>query len=442
MKCLPFSLICAIALIAGITGCRKDNRLLGAGVLPEDDLHSTDYAGDLAVYGYSKGPDAIPSFNDRTKYLGSNNDPQFGRTDVGLYVNLNITSALSFSTSVFSSAEIILAIDRQVEGDSTSALTYSVFTVRTDSTLNYKRVYYTSATGIHDNVHLGTPATVNFSWKDGQRVVRIPLDPTYAQSLVNDNVSLSSNANLQAKFKGFYIACGTTGEGVIYKCDLDHTQSGLFINYKDSQSDTVIKSQAIRFSGESAVRFNTVSHDPATANASLKSQLSGDTAAGASGLFVKGMGVNRAKIFIPFLKNYGDTFNVAVNRAEVIFYVDRQLIVDPLGRYPVPPTLALLPVSVLDRDTFALDQANTTDNARYDGRYDLNLNAYVFNIARHAQAILKGEKANRGFHLVVATPEKLSTARRDNFMQRVILSGFFNSTYKPRMNLSYIRLKE
>ena len=119
------------------------------------------------------------------------------------------------------------------------------------------------------------------------------------------------------------------------------------------------------------------------------------------------MGVSRVKVYIPGIKNYSDSFNVAVDRAEVIFNLDPSF---PYQTgYKPPSNLCLLPVDSINRETFALDQTDATDAVRYDGTFDSTANRYVFNIARHVQAILSGKKNNLGFYLVVANADELLT---------------------------------
>lgn len=99
-----------------------------------------------------------------------------------------------------------------------------------------------------------------------------------------------------------------------------------------------------------------------------------------------------------------------------------------------------LPIDENSLELFALDQANETDLARYDGKYDATGNRIVFNISKTFQAIMRGTKVNRGFYLVIADPIPLYTARRDNYAERIVLAGTANPSLYPRLNLSYTKL--
>src|SRR5690606_38174505 len=96
--------------------------------------------------------------------------------------------------------------------------------------------------------------------------------------------------------------------------------------------------------------------------------------------------------------------------------------------------------AVSGMDTIASDQFNITDNVRYGGVYDKTNNQYVFNIARHVQAILNGERPNLGFRLVVASPDRALTLFRDDFFERVVLGGTASQSLKPSFHLTYSRI--
>ena len=109
----------------------------------------------------------------------------------------------------------------------------------------------------------------------------------------------------------------------------------------------------------------------------------------------------------------------------------------------------------LSKETYAPDQNNSY---RYNGNLDTSDAAhprYVFNISRFAQQVIKGQRKNYGFYLVVANTDivygniydgdktkELIAVRRDNYMERVVLAGSGNSSLKPQFNLSYIKLKK
>lgn len=432
--------------------CKKDHSVLGADVQPEADVLGALHSDTSQVYAHTTGYDSIPSFSDRYKFLGSNQDPQFGRTNVGLYTNINlpnnITNVSFGSDPQLVSAEIILTVaSLDFVGTYTNAMNYSVFPM--SSTLDKNKVYYSNQKNMHSVNSVLANYTGVYSIMDGKLVLRIPVDFNYANSIINNIQFLTNNSVFQNTYKGFYITCAgsnlnpVTTQGAITKFDLDDELSGFYLYYQNGTpvATKVNKTFRFTFSGVDAARYNTIDYDRSTIpNNNLYSQLvDKDSLKGKQNLFLKGLGGTKIKLYIPGIKNYSDSFPVSINRAELILNMDPSFI-ELGGQYLAPPKLSLLPIEASSKETFALDQLNETDLARYDGNYDYTNKRYVFNIARHVQAICRGMKKNYGFYVVVADPSPLVTARRDHAAERIILAGKNNSSLKPKFNLSYIRL--
>jgi hypothetical protein len=446
LKKITLPLLLAVLLVT----CKKDHNVLGVDVQPSDDALNAEYVDAIPVTGHTIRYDSIPSFGDRNKYIGSNNDPYFGRADIGLYLNatMSVTSFDFGAGAILSSAEIILAVNIPASaGDVNTSLTYSVYPL--DRALTPSTIYYTSNNRLHSSTPLPTFSTKTYTIMNGKQVLRIPVDAAYANALLHDTPSLTSNEAFQAKYKGFYIttSLGSGSEGVIYKVDLEDDISGFYLHYRKDNTSTDTTDFKFIFSGSTAVKYNTVAYNPSTA---IASQLQ-DTTLGGQNLFLKGMGLTRLKIQIPFLKNYSDSVTVAVNRAELILYADPSI--SGTGYYVVPPSLTLLAMDSLGREIFIKDESNATDFVRYDGNYNSEKKGYVFNIAREAQLIFRGQKKNYGFYVVVAgtnpalkavyngNSKDLLPLRRDNYVERVVLAGSGQLSLRPRLNLSYIKLK-
>ncbi|WP_317899976.1 DUF4270 family protein [Aurantibacillus circumpalustris] len=448
-----FSKIIFPVLVIFFVSCKKDHSVLGVDVQPGvDDLNAENIRG-LAVTAQTLPYDSVASYGDNIKFIGSNNDPLFGRSDYGLYLNTNISvSNLNFgATSTLTSAEFVLAVNAdEYAGNKDAALSYSIFAL--NDTINNRVPYYTNDTRHHDITPISISAT---SWSvtgDGKRVLRIKLDQNYAEKLFQDSVNLKNNEALQKTYKGYYIAASVQNndEGVVFKADLDDVLSGLFLHYKTTSSNDTIIDFRFSFSGLTAKRYNTVKYTPIQ---EIKDQFA-DSTLGASKLYLKGMGMTRVKLYIPFLKNHSDSFKIAVNRAEIVLSLDPSNTTLGTSIYYAPPKLLLLSIDDSGRETYINDLNNSTNYTRFDGTYNATMNAYVFNIALEAQAIFSGEKPNRGFYLVVANGDLslktvyatqdskiLLPVRRDSYYERVVIAGSNNAQLKPVFNLNYIRFK-
>ncbi len=450
IKNIIVALICYSILVS----CKKDHSILGTDVQPEIDALNTFFTDTSTIFAFTKKYDvAIASFNDGYKYLGSNQDPIFGRTDIGLYCNatINLTN-VSFGTDAnLISSELIFAvpINSDFVGDSATHLTYSVHPITTK--LNTSTVYYTSNDSLYNKNSPIGGGKVGYSIYNGLYVVRIPIDYNFANSIFQNPQSLVDNSVFNEIYKGFYITTksstlNSSSQGIIAKFNLDDPNSGFFFRYVNGSPSAVkdYKSFQFNFSGSNAVRFNTSHYQPNLGGIfSFTQQYNNiDTTLGNQNLFLKGMGGTLLKLKIPnldFLKKYSDTVRIAVNRAEIILNIDPTF--SFTNQYYPSAKLALLPLDSLGRENYALDQLTSTGFSRYDGNYDSEKQRYVFNIARHIQSILNGTKKNYGFYVVVADANRLYTSRRDNFINRMILAGSNNTALKPKFNLSYIKFK-
>ncbi|MBA3663045.1 MAG: DUF4270 family protein [Bacteroidetes bacterium] len=447
------NIVCFLVLVIVLSACKKDHQVLGADVQPEDDVLGASFTDATPLYLHTIAHKPTFSFPSEIKFLGSNQDPVFGRTDVGLYTNLNIPNAItnvSFGADAnLVSAEIILvAPSLDFLGNYFTPLSYTVFPVQT--ALSTSSVYFTNNDSLYNkNAMLGS-YTGTFTVIDGKLALRIPIDQNYAQSILNNTQYLVDNATFQSVYKGFYISCEgsslnpVNAQGMISKFSMNDPLTGLYLYYQNGTPSAIKENKSFRFAftGTGSVKLNTVKYQPVNgAVSSLYSQLTGDTVKGQQNLFLKGLAGTKLKLYMPTLKSYADSFKVAVNRAEIVLNVDPSF-TSSNAQYFAPPYLALLAMDSLSRESFVLDQLSTVDAARYDGIYDNVNNRYVFNIARHVQAIFNGVKKNYGFYVVVADPSALYTVKRDNNAERVVIAGISHSTLKPKLNLSYVKFKK
>ncbi len=449
-----------LCFLVAFTACKKDKNILGVDGQPEIDGLNASVCDTAIITAFTKKYDSIATFNDKLKYLGSNQDPTFGRMDVGLYLNANIPNGVTFVSfgddANLVSSEIILTVNTiNFIGDQSTPLTYSVFAL--DSALDNSRLYFTNKTNLHNKNSLLGVYTGTYSVLDSKLVLRIPIDNNFAKSILNNPQYLVDNSTFLSKYKGFYITAagsslnpGTTpgSQGVIAHFNLEDPLSGFYLRYQKGTPSATKEDLTFRFqfSGSNALRFNTVKFNTSSGNYLLHNQLNGDSVLGNQNLFLKGLGATRIKFKIPFLdylKNYSDTVPLAINRAEFSFHVDPSFLgVVGTGVYYTPPKLALLPLDSTGKETYAIDQLSQTDfDLRYGGDYDATNNRYVFNIARHVQAILNKERKNWGFHLVVADPERSEVIRRDNMAERVVLAGNNNPALRPKFKVTYIKYK-
>jgi hypothetical protein len=426
---------CFLALL--MLGCKKDTNVLDSSVQPSGDDLNGDFVS-LPLLAITEKMDSVASYNSRNKFIGANQDPVVGLTELGLYLNINMSvSDLNLKSMIYKSASLVLRLDNDKNiGDINSIVNYSVYPV--DSSLSTSRVYYTSNTRLHNKTRVIGGGTLRYTTLSSNPVLEIPLDSTYFSTLMKDTAALKGNDALIAKYKGFYIQAQVVSgtQGVIHYADLEDGQSGLYLNYRQASKDSV-ESFRFSFSGSNAVKFNTVHYSSSSAITPLINQLKGDGATASDVLFVKGMGLATVKINIPALDTFLLNKNLGINRAEIAFNINSSYA--PSAAYSAPSEMALVAISASGEDTLVYDTGNATDNGRYDGFYDETNQKYVFNIVRHVQAIKSGKTRNRGFRLVMAYPIGAKGNLRDEYIKRIALVGT-GATNGPKLNVSYIKL--
>lgn len=434
-----------------IFSCKKknDDSVLGLDVQPENDLVGVTITDSVSLYMYTQKVEAVRSFNDQYKYLGSNQDPIFGRTDASIYTNFSIsnnqTNVTFGSNPVLDSAEIIIRFLGDALGDTSTALTYDVYV------LNDKLVSstsYSSTSTIPKSFSKISTLTGKLKTRGSNVCLILPLDNNLAQYILQTNSNLTNNTAFQNAYKGFYITTSNTpsgapGSGAIRRFDLDDNVSGVNIYYHDGNSVSS-KGQSFQFTfrGIDALRFNSINHDYALAYNNLFDQLTGTeslaTLKGNSNVYLNCFGGTRIKINLPYLKNFTDSQNVSISRAELIIKIDET--VSPYNvSYGYPASLALIACGSDGTEELVYDQLETTDFIKYGGNYNATNKQYVFNIARQMQKIITNKITNYGFYLVNALPNRSYVARRDNRLQRVVFGGKNNTNYKPLFKVTYVK---
>jgi hypothetical protein len=430
--------------------CKKknDDNVLGLDVQPANDLVGVTITDSASLFMYTQLVDSSRTYNDRYKYLGSLNDEVFGKTDVGIYTNFSISNGLtnvSFgANAVLDSAELILRFNDESIGKINDPLNYEVHLM--NGSLQPSIAYYTAQTVPC------SPAPVNsgnakFANRYGVTCLVIPLNRNMAQYMLQTDANLVNNTVFQAANKGFYIKAvnpsALPNSGSIYRFDLDDDASGVVLYYHNGSSvNSKGESFRFSFSGSDALRINNITHDYTTAHHYLYDQIHGagtaDTLKGNANVFLSSFGGTRARVYLPYLKAFSDSENVAINRAELIIKVDETVAPYDLN-YGYPAQLALIGCSSAGVEELVWDQLETSDFVKYNGNYDATNKQYVFNIARQMQKVITHKVENYGFYLVNALPTVSSVVRRDNRLQRVVIGGTANAAYKPYFRVTYVK---
>lgn len=439
-----FSLLITFIAILFISSCKKQDgdSLLGLDIQPENDLLGVTVTDSISLFMHTTKVETVRSYSEQYKFLGSTQDPIFGKNDAGIYTNFsiqnNLTNVSFGSNPVLDSAEMIIRFVGQTVGDTNTLLNYHVQLL--NSKLSKDSLYRSNSTVTKAPNDLNSGGKIKLIGSGFYLV--LPLDNAYAQSILQNTSNLTNNIAFQNVNKGFYISAtntsGASGSGAIRRFDLYDDLSGVKLYYHDGNSSSSKPQTALfTFRGPDAINFNEFTHDYTLATANLKNQIiTNDTTKGKSNIYLNSFGGTRVRVHLPFIKQFADSQNVSINRAELIIKVDESNL---NTYYSAPENLALLACGNTGEELATLDQQEQSDFEKYSGVYDATKKQYVFNIARHVQQLLLNKETNYGFYLVNATPNKATAIRRDNRWNRVILGGTNNATYKPYFKITYIK---
>ncbi len=436
-------------LVLAVISCKKknDDSVLGLDVQPENDLVGVTITDSVSVFMHTQKVDSVRTFNDRYKYIGSVMDAVFGKTEASLYTNYSIANNLTNVTfganPVLDSAEIVIRYNIESLGDLSTPLNYEVHLM--NESILTATAYYS------DQNFNYSPSLVNsgngkITLRNGILCLVIPINHNVAQAILQTPANLVNNTVFQAANKGFYIKATNPStaqkSGYICSYDLDDDISGLMLYYHEGAStNSKGESFLFTFRGADALRLNHFDHNYSTAVPYLFDQVvSNDTVKGDNNIYLNTFGGTRARVYLPYLKAFSDSENVAISRAELILKVDESI---PTYAYDInfgyPAQLALIGCSSAGVEELVYDQLETTDFVKYGGVYDAVNKQYVFNLARQMQKIITGKIANYGFYLVNATPSPSSVVRRDSRLPRIVLGGKNNTVYKPYFRVTYIK---
>lgn len=423
-------------VLAGIflSACEEPD-IIGLEVQPTGDQLNVLHTDTLSLITYTTKEDSIRS--DETSYglLGSYLDPVFGLHSASFYTQLRLSSNnANFGVSPVADSVVLTLVYKAVYGDTLTPQTVNVYEL--DDKI-YRDSSYFSNTSFSASTLLGSktfiPTPKDSVLVDGVKKaphLRIKLNPLVAQKFINESGStnLSDNTNFLEFFKGLYVTTTPVGSnGAIISFDLLNSLSQMTLYYKNSDSDSLKYNFVIN---ENCARVNHYEHNNYfQASSYLQSQvILGDTAKGDSILYLQSMGGLKVKIKYPYLMNLVSSGKIAINKAELIVKLDNTDLTET--KFAPPAQLTLIE----EKDgkiRYIVDQYEGTNY--FGGSFDVAKYEYHFNIARHLQQILNGDKENLGLSLVVWT------ANRPNTANRVMLNGSKRSD-PLRLSITYTKL--
>jgi len=423
-----------VIVLAGIllSSCEEPDSI-GLNVQPAGDQINVVQTDTISLFTHTTREDSLRSDEASYALLGSYLDPVFGLHTASFYSQLRLASNnADFGTNPQADSIVLTLVYETVYGDTLTPQTVKVYELGEDiykDSSYYSNDEFTIGSLLGSKTYVPTPSdSVLVEGVKKAPHLRIKLDASLAQRFINESgtTNLSDNANFLKFFKGIYVTTNPVGsKGAIISFDLLNSLSQVTMYYKNSTSDSLKYNFVIN---ENCARINHFSHNFSQASSYLQSQISGDTTKGDSILYVQSMAGLKVKINYPYLKNLIANGKVAINKAELIIKLDKNDVTE--GDF-APPALLTVIEEQDGKIRYLLDQYEGT--SYFGGSFNSSSYEYRFNIARHIQQILDGDKENLGLSLVV------STASRSNTANRVVLNGSKRSD-ALRLSITYTKL--
>lgn len=432
------SLLTMTLLAAGFFVSCNDDGSVGLDLLPNADGIGVFQTDTFTLRSLSIREDSLPSQLPPRFVLGEVMDPLFGKSQASIAYQLRLTNENNNLGTNVTVDSLILSLNLEgYYGDTTENLLIEVFeldqTIFKDSTVysnqspNFKPTPLASFTysprpsqAIPVNEPRVNNSDTTFLYAP---VLRVPLGPELATRLVNASgtADLQNNTNFLNFFKGLYVRARRAGNGVgstLYLTGVS-ARSGLFLYYKSNgqrrRFDMLIANESAR---QNFFRFE---RDGTTVGNVL-----GDSSLSIQETYVQAGGSVKTLLMMPYLRDLVRNHHVAINKAEIEF-----TLVPGTGDAPFSPPARLF---LLIADSLGKNATTLIPDfvePYYGGNFSNG--KYKFVITRYVQRLLQNNNSDFG---LVLLPERSISA-----VSRVVLGSSNNPLYKPKMVITFTKLK-
>jgi hypothetical protein len=425
-----------ISTVLLINGCVKDPDKIGRDLLPASDniIVKTDSTTFISSYTFSGKPiyTSDNSLNTQLYAMGSDRDSIFGFSTASILTRFH-PSMLVTADSVRQVDSLILyltSVDHY--GDSLGLLTLRIFEL--DKQMYVDSSYYSDLNPDEYCDFSTEIAHASFAPRDTTIRVKIT-EPGIISKFENMPDSVFKDfADFKSNFFGFYFAVDPVAEkGGFTYLNMSSVDSRLTMYYNGANyGDTISNAYEMSFTSIAA-KANLFTHDysgfPVAGH--IDSPDSKDSL-----IFIEGLGGLSGRISLPQLDEWKTKGLITINKAELIFPVDR--IMYPALKddsYPpklIPPKLILYSLGSNNGYEFMYDYRIDQAGTYYDGNYNPKLKAYVFNIGLHLQSYIGGKIENSDLILV--------SRKSNSSANRVILKGASSVSAPIRLKVIYTEL--
>lgn len=435
-----------IAMSALMFSCTNPDEL---GLDFIDDQLGTKYTDTLTIEAHSVKVERLRTDMAGNLLAGYINDPVFGKTQAGFYVQFRLSSNnVYLGQGALIDSVVLSLVYGGFYGDTLHSQKFTVWEItepflRADTSIQY---YSNQSLEISENFIIEktfaprikslVDTTTHKTWPPH---LRLKLSDEFANKLLaagdtaSASYSMSNNEVFTNAFPGLFIQGQPIEQtGAIVYFPATNTYNRLNIYYKNPPSNAQ-KTLTINVREESAKYNRFDRFDFVGASAGLYQQVVlGDTAMGDSILFVSSMAGTKVKLKVPHLKEIGKLGNrVAVNKAQLIITADTSF-VNP-AHFKLLDRFGLVGVKTDSTIYYLRDDDSFIGGTYFGGGYASKTKQYVFNVTRHVQDVIDGKTEN--FDLNILAGGAFTNAGRS------VLFGPKHSQYPMKLIIAYTILE-
>lgn len=409
------------------TNCKKGDDSLGKNLIPGSSVvYSRDYTESGTIKSFTFTDDKIRVDRPTFDYIGSFNDPLFGRTDGAFAAQYRLTANPDFDSTATLDSLILRLTYKRLYGDTATKQTLKVYELTGDLEYDAKYMSSFNLKSITSSTPIGSASFIpKFKTDSAQtdttiQYVRFQLDPALGNRLLKmDSLQMISNEEFLKYFKGLYIEASSAGrKGTLI--GLTTTGSAMGLYYHTATKDSLFFAYNVTSNSANIASFT---HD--YRNSSFFSHLNQEVIQDTLN-YLQPTGGTKVKINIPSMAKWKDSTQYVISRASIVVYVDT--LTSDSRRYEMPSRLYLKYMDSTDTEVFPVDSELSA--TYYGGYYDATTASYTFNITRHFEKIIKKEVTNTSFFLVASD--------RNGSANRVVLKGG-NSSQPIKLQVKYTR---
>jgi len=401
----------SILSIIIISACNEEPNEIGLSLQPENEKYDIEINDTSTITSYSLIEDSVRTDETSKSLLGSFYDPVFGKTTAGFYTQFHLSSlGINFGDEPVLDSIVLSLAYAGYFGDTTTTQTLKVYEVTED--INYDTSYYSNNVLQYDQ---NNPiANINFQPRPNDSVlidtIKYPpqlninlsnISPDFGNKILNASEDeLTTNEKFNELLKGIYLCTDPVdviGEGAILSFSLVSQYSKITLYYSNSENDSL----KYTFNIDSYCgRFNNFNHNNyEDASQEFKNQvIEHDTILGDNIFYLQPLGGVKAKISFPFIKNWSESKNIVINKAQLVFHVNEEDL--SINNYTPPAKLLL--VKINDEGKYQSISDQSEGDSYYGGEYNSTDKEYSFTITRHIQSILNNNEINNDLYLLIS----------------------------------------